>query len=109
MIKNFAICSFVILMMVVFSNYIKEWSFDARVAVMMARIDVEDDEAKSRLREVLGRVGDGYGQRSYNHVETIALIDLVKEVKSYQGKEMPEKTAESLSNRFEVIVERYGL
>ena len=45
MIKNFVVFGFVVLMMIVFSNYIKEGVFDARVAIAMARIEIEEEEA----------------------------------------------------------------
>lgn len=108
MIKNFALASFVILLLVLFSNHIKEGVFDARMAVMMARIELQD-EAADRMRDVLSRVGDGHRQRVYTNTERIALEELISEIRSYQGKELPEEKAENLSNRLQIITDRHGL
>ena len=108
MVKNFALAAVIVLLLILFSTHIKEGIFDARVAIMMSRIDIEE-EAEDRLREVLSGVGDGYRKGSYTQVERIALEELVAEVRSYQGKELPTDKAKTLSNRFQIITDRHGL
>ena len=108
MIKNFALACLAILILVLFNGYIKEGVFDARMSIMLARIEF-DEESADLFADVLGRVGDGHRQRVFTQPERIALEELIAEIKTFQGKEMPEKTAENLSNRLQIITDRHGL
>ncbi len=108
MIKNFALACLAILILVLFNNYIKEIVFDARVSLILSRIEMEED-SEERLADVLSRVGDGHRKRSFNQTERIALEEMIAEIKAFQGKEMPEKTVETLSNRLQIITDRHDL
>ena len=109
MIKNFAIVSFTFLMLILFRGYIKEAVFDLRMTVMMSRIEVEEAEAEDQLREGLSRIGNGHRMGIFSQTERVTLEEMLREIRSYQGKEMPATVAEGFGSRLEIIADRHDL
>ena len=108
MIKNFALTSLAILLLIVFSNQIKATVLEARMSFAMSRIEMSPDTA-DHLDASVERAADGYRRRVYSELESGSVQELLREVRMYQGRELSDTKAKSILGRLDAILNRHQL
>ena len=108
MIKNFALTSFALMMLFIFSDSIKAKVVETRMSFAMSRIDMSA-ETERNLDDTVERVANGYRKRAYTDQEKISIANLLGEIRSFQGKELPDDKARTVDGRLNAILKRHGL
>lgn len=108
MMKTAAICLAVLLGLFFFQPQIKSATMRAQMTYTLARVDLAE-EKKDELSEIFSRIGKGYRTHQFDDLEKVTLRRLMADLGDYKGSEMPEKEAERLIQRFEVILARHRL
>ncbi|MCG8459738.1 MAG: hypothetical protein MI919_25945 [Holophagales bacterium] len=108
MLKNAAIVLAIAMGVFLFRPYIKSLSMELRMGLSLSRIEMVEEQ-KEELDRVFSRVGNGFEAYVFDETEMTTLRELMAQVKSYEGREMPEADADRIIQRFESILKRYKL
>lgn len=108
MIKNFALTSFAILLLFIFSHEIKAKSLEMRMSFAMSRIEMSP-EISTQLKSTVARVAEGYRGRVYSELESGSVQSLLKEIRMHQGRELSDTKAKPILGKLDAILKRHQL